>query len=380
MSNYLIHFFLQKMVLEIDSDESVPMQETGNSEAETEELFKMGVPTNLPTITDIKQAIPAHCFDPRIPKSMYYVFRDIISMIALYAMSEWCINNLPPSAVIVHVPLYWFLQGTMYTAIFVLGHDCGHGSFSHYPFFNDVMGTLLHSFLLCPYYTWKLSHKNHHKNTGNIDRDEVYYPVKKKYRTDQRDLLPGFGLGLGWFGYLVRGYKPRQVNHFNPFHEMFKNHVLGCLVSFASDLAMVYLLYLFYQEKGFLLLVHHYFIPLFIFSTYMVVFTFLHHHDVNIPWYSDEKWSYVKGQLSSVDRDYGLVHGLTHDIGTHQIHHLFSKVPHYHLKEATKHFRQKFPHLVRYHEDPILITFWTLFKKYASQSVIKNDTKIHVYR
>lgn len=27
-------------------------------------------------------------------------------------------------------PLYWVAQGTMFWAIFVLGHDCGHGSFS----------------------------------------------------------------------------------------------------------------------------------------------------------------------------------------------------------------------------------------------------------
>ncbi|XP_029640746.1 delta(12) fatty acid desaturase DES8.11 [Octopus sinensis] len=368
------------MVLEEDCDGATSMQTSGTSEQEVEELFKVGVPQNLPTITQIKQVIPARCFNPKVSTSMYYVVRDVISMTVLYVISEWAMNNLPVSAGIVHIPLYWFLQGTMFTAIFVLGHDCGHGSFSHHPLLNDTMGTLLHSFLLCPYYTWKLSHKNHHKNTGNIDKDEVYYPIRKKFRKTSTQLLPGFGLGLGWFGYLVRGYKPRQVNHFNLFHFLFQNHILGCTLSFIGDFIMAYILYMFYHQKGFLMLVHHYIIPLFVFSTYMVVFTFLHHHDVNIPWYSDDQWNYVSGQLSSIDRDYGWVHGLTHDIGTHQIHHLFSIVPHYHLPEATSHFRKAFPHLVHYYTDPILPTFWSMFKKYAAQSLISDSTQIHVYK
>ena len=42
--------------------------------------------------------------------------------------------------------------------------------------------------------------------------------------------------------------------------------------------------------------------------------------------YADEKWDFVKGQLSTVDRNYGYVHYLIHSIGTHQMHHMFTKV------------------------------------------------------
>jgi omega-3 fatty acid desaturase (delta-15 desaturase) len=51
----------------------------------------------------------------------------------------------------------------------------------------------------------------------------------------------------------------------------------------------------------------------------------------NVPWFVDDEWNYVKGQLSTVDRHYGHVHSIIHSIGTHQIHHLFPKIPHYHL-------------------------------------------------
>lgn len=41
--------------------------------------------------------------------------------------------------------------------------------------------------------------------------------------------------------------------------------------------------------------------------------------DEDVPWYGDEYWDFVRGQLSSVDRDYGWAHNLVHNIGTHQV-------------------------------------------------------------
>jgi hypothetical protein len=38
-----------------------------------------------------------------------------------------------------------------------------------------------------------------------------------------------------------------------------------------------------------------------------------------VPWYAGKEWNYVRGNLSSIDRDYGIFHALTHNIGTHQV-------------------------------------------------------------
>lgn len=40
-------------------------------------------------------------------------------------------------------PAYWAAQGTMFWALFVVGHDCGHGSFSNSKLLNSVVGELL---------------------------------------------------------------------------------------------------------------------------------------------------------------------------------------------------------------------------------------------
>lgn len=49
-----------------------------------------------------------------------------------------------------------------------------------------------------------------------------------------------------------------------------------------------------------------------------------------------QEWSYMRGGLSTIDRDYGVFNKIHHDIGTHVVHHLFPQIPHYHLCEATE--------------------------------------------
>ena len=39
-----------------------------------------------------------------------------------------------------------------------------------------------------------------------------------------------------------------------------------------------------------------------------------------------QEWSYLRGGLTTLDRDYGIFNKIHHDIGTHVVHHLFSQV------------------------------------------------------
>ena len=121
-----------------------------------------------------------------------------MQVFAVYAALSF-IESMTESLVLraASIVLYWFVQGTFFFALFVAGHDCGHGSFSRYPLLNDIVGTLTHGFLMVPYYPWKLSHHNHHKFTGNIDRDEVFYPIRQSMKEPRSRLLPGFALGFG---------------------------------------------------------------------------------------------------------------------------------------------------------------------------------------
>ncbi len=39
-----------------------------------------------------------------------------------------------------------------------------------------------------------------------------------------------------------------------------------------------------------------------------------------------QEWSYFRGGLTTIDRDYGIFNKIHHDIGTHVVHHLFPQV------------------------------------------------------
>ena len=113
---------------------------------------------------------------------------------------------------------------------------------------------------------------------------------------------------------------------------------------FSSSLVFLHFYYiLLLCNFDVLTFVVYYGVPWIIFSSWLVTVTYLQHHDDTIEEtviYGDESWTYVAGALQTVDRSYGwIIDNLTHNItNCHIIHHVFyTKIPHYHLEEATTH-------------------------------------------
>ncbi|EMT66969.1 Delta(12) fatty acid desaturase [Fusarium odoratissimum] len=114
----------------------------------------------FPDIKTIKDAIPAHCFQPSLVTSFYYVFRDFAMVSALVWAALTYIPSIPDQTLRVAAwMVYGFVQGLFCTGVWILGHECGHGAFSLHGKINNVTGWFLHSFLLVPYFSWKYSQK-----------------------------------------------------------------------------------------------------------------------------------------------------------------------------------------------------------------------------
>lgn len=316
--------------------------------------------TELPfSLQDLKLAIPSYCFEPSTSKSLAYFFLDITIIAALYAIAAF-LNSW------FFFPFFWVMQGTMFWALFVVGHDCGHGSFSRYKWLNSFIGHLSHTPILVPYHGWRISHRTHHANTGNLDTDESWYPVSQtKYEQMPwyEKLLRFYTPLLAYPIYLFRRSPDREGgSHFSPSSPIFRPaEKWDVLTSTILWGAMVAALGVLTYQFGWLFLVKYYLVPYIIFVVWLDLVTFLHHTEADIPWYRGKDWYFLKGALSTIDRDYGLFNSIHHNIGTHVAHHIFLNMPHYHLKDATIAIKPILGKYYRYSPVPISKSFFQAY-------------------
>ncbi|PIO65047.1 hypothetical protein TELCIR_13301 [Teladorsagia circumcincta] len=85
--------------------------------------------------------------------------------------------------------------------------------------------------------------------------------------------------------------------------------------------------------------IKYYYFPLMFQGLILVIITYLQHQNEEIEVYEPDEWSFVRGQTQTIDRVYGfgldtIMHHITDGHVAH--HFFFTKIPHYHLIEATQ--------------------------------------------
>jgi omega-6 fatty acid desaturase (delta-12 desaturase) len=115
---------------------------------------------------------------------------------------------------------------------------------------------------------------------------------------------------------------------------------------------------------GLILVLKTYAVPLLITNGFLVLITFLQHTHAALPHYSDEEWEWLRGALSTVDRDYGILNHVFHHItDTHVAHHIFSTMPHYNAGEATKALKPILGPYYQFDSTPVHEALWREFKE-----------------
>nr|ABC00769.1 delta-12 fatty acid acetylenase [Crepis alpina] len=325
------------------------------------------------TVSDLKQAIPPHCFKRSVIRSSYYIVHDAIIAYIFYFLADKYIPILPAPLAYLAWPLYWFCQASILTGLWVIGHECGHHAFSDYQWVDDTVGFILHSFLMTPYFSWKYSHRNHHANTNSLDNDEVYIPKSKAkvalyYKVlnhpPGRLLIMFITFTLGFPLYLftnISGKKyERFANHFDPMSPIFKERErFQVLLSDLGLLAVLYGVKLAVAAKGAAWVTCIYGIPVLGVFIFFDIITYLHHTHLSLPHYDSSEWNWLRGALSTIDRDFGFLNSVLHDVThTHVMHHLFSYIPHYHAKEARDAINTVLGDFYKIDRTPILKAMW----------------------
>ncbi|CDO51572.1 hypothetical protein DV495_004476 [Geotrichum candidum] len=313
------------------------------------------------TIKEILDAIPAECYKRSYVKSFSYVARDLF-FIGLFAYAAHAYLHLIPwvSLRVVAWIAYGFVQGLFGTGCWVLAHECGHGAFSDSKTVNDIVGWILHSALLVPYHSWRISHGKHHKATGNLQRDMVFVPKTKEEFFSVRNITeaaedtPILTLWnvllqqlFGWIMYLftnVTGQKyPNRnkwaANHFLPSSPIFdKKDFMDIVISDIGILTTMTLIYLSIQKWGFSTVALYYIIPYLWVNHWLVFITYLQHSDPTLPHYDITEWNFARGAAATIDRDFGFIgKHIFHDIiETHVLHHFVSRIPFYNGRQGTE--------------------------------------------
>ncbi|WVQ65742.1 uncharacterized protein L199_003920 [Kwoniella botswanensis] len=393
-------------------------------EAELTEGQKFIVPNF--TVKQLLDAIPAHCFHRSALRSSLYVVQDFVAL-GLLAYGAFHIDpflakyNLAPAAYhaarIALYSLYVFAAGLFGTGVWVIAHECGHQAYSSSKTINNTVGWFLHSALLVPYHSWRISHGRHHAATGHLTRDEVFVPVTRKERgapemkeeaeirglnvsperqselaelLEDAPLVVLFNLFIrqfiGWQAYLAvnatgQRHYPKGTNHFTPSSIIFKaSHFWQIIWSDIGIVITLAALAFWAYKRSFSEMFVIYFLPYLFVHNWLVFITYLQHTDPVLPHYSANTWTFPRGALATIDRTFMgpigayVLHGICE---THVSHHISSKIPHYNAWEATEALRKFLgPHYYR-SEENMFVSCW---KAYRSCVFVEENQDIVFYR
>ncbi len=223
--------------------------------------------------------------------------------------------------------------------LFIIQHDCGHGSFFKSDWANGLLGRALSLLTLTPYAFWRRDHAMHHATTGNLDRrgdGDVTLLTLAEYRALPlvrriayrlyRHPLVMFGVGPAWLILWCL-----RVPKGSPWHRW--RDWLSIVGTDAALAALITTLVLLLGPLPVLLG----WLPVMLLSATIGVWLFYVQHQFETAyWESRSRWDFQAAALrgSSFYDLPRVLHWMTGNIGFHHIHHLASRIPNYRLREC----------------------------------------------
>lgn len=264
--------------------------------------------------------------------------RQLVTAVMLFA-GGWALMYLSLGVsywltLLLAVPAAFFL-----IRLFIIQHDCGHGSFFSSGAVADLVGSILGVFTLTPYHYWKKTHALHHATSGNLEHRG--FGDIDTLTVDEYLALPR------WGRFKYRLYRhPLVLFGVGAIVHFFIRHRLPTIVPRAwtrerrsilwTDVGLLAVVMLAGTLLGFraLLLVQ---LPITLLSTVFGVWLFYVQHQFEPTyWEHDERWAYDAAALqgSSYYRLPKLLQWATGNIGLHHIHHLHPRIPNYRLQRV----------------------------------------------
>jgi acyl-lipid omega-6 desaturase (Delta-12 desaturase) len=274
--------------------------------------------------------------DPCRARSSIELIVTAVPFVLLWVAMWMCLRWSYWLSLALAVPAAGFL-----VRLFMIQHDCGHGSFFRWRPANDWTGRIIGVLTLTPYDSWRRSHAEHHASAGNLDRRGIgdvttltvsEYLAASRWRRIAyrlyRNPLVMFGLGPAYLFLVQHRYPAGEA--FKSWRSWLSPMATNVAIA-AAGAAVIWLV----GARAFLL-VH---MPIVLLAATIGVWLFYVQHQFEETfWARAGAWTMPEAALhGSSHYDLPLVmRWLTANIGVHHVHHLCSRIPSYRLAHVLR--------------------------------------------
>ncbi len=223
--------------------------------------------------------------------------------------------------------------------LFIIFHDCGHGSFFKSSKLNNSIVIFLGILTFTPYGKWHRAHKIHHTTVGNLDKRgtgdvwvltvDEFKNISKWKRMFYRVYRNPFIMFLIGSPLIFLGLNRLTNRHLN------RNERMNVYFTNLTLLLILVAMYFTIGLKAYLMIQ----LPVIMVGSVMGVWLFyVQHQFEGVHWYRQEDWDYktVALQGSSFYKLPKVLQWFSGNIGFHHIHHLSPKIPNYKLAKCHK--------------------------------------------
>ena len=269
---------------------------------------------------------------PDIKRSSWQLINSIVPYFALWVLMWFSLSVS-----------YWItlalaiLAAGFLVRIFIIFHDCGHGSFFKSKKANNFWGTITGVLTFTPYEQWRHYHALHHASSGNLDKrgfgdvwtltyqEYLARPWLKRlgYRLFRHPIVM-FGIGP-IYTFLISG----RFAHQKDSRRARKSVILTNFALLGIMIAAHFLIGI----RAYLLIQ----LPVITISGAIGVWLFYVQHTFEPPyWERHTEWDFTTAALwgSSFYKLPKVLQWFSGNIGIHHIHHLSPLIPNYYLPQC----------------------------------------------
>jgi omega-6 fatty acid desaturase (delta-12 desaturase) len=276
--------------------------------------------------------------EPKTGRSIFEIAVTVLPLLAIWALA-WALHahGWWWAALLLTIPAALFL-----VRVFMIQHDCGHGSFFGQRQANEWVGRIAGVFTITPYDYWRQSHAMHHATSGNLDRRGGLGVIETLTVEEYRALTPGrrFGYWLYRHPLVMFGLGPVYVFFISqrvPLGMMRQGwrpwvSVMGNGAAVLAGLSG--LVWVFGLAPVLIVNV----VTMLLAATIGVWLFYVQHQFEGAVWARNADWKRDQAALAGSSH-YDLPQPLrwfTGNIGIHHVHHLSSRIPFYRLPKVLK--------------------------------------------